>query len=432
MRILSVLLILTFLAACSFESGNDDNSYSCSNRDQKRFVRDAMMDWYLWNDLLPNKVKVGQYDGPVELLQDLTQVQPLDNFSYIGSALADAAFFGGGLYEGFGFSWRRVATDDIRLTRVFGGSPAAEAGFSRGQRIVALDGRAISEIEADEGVSAALDPVSVEFTMREIDGVTEFTVTVNKGIVTIDPVPQWSLVPNVAGPPTGYIELAAFIAPADAALDAAFADFAANDVTDVIVDLRYNSGGLVATANRFGDLLGGAVAENLTFTRTLFNEDRAEEYNSEEFFQRLGNSINLSRLVIIATGSTASASELLTNGMEPHVDVTIVGSDTFGKPVGQVGFEFCGAILRLTAFQTVNADGFGDYFGGLPADCAAADDLNIAVGDPTDPSMVAASTYLETGACPASPASAVQSDAVRERDAPGRPGPAWREYAGAY
>jgi C-terminal processing protease CtpA/Prc len=431
MRILAGLFILTFLAACSFESSDDDNRYSCSNRDQKRFVRDAMMDWYLWNDLLPNKVKVGQYDGPVELLDDLTQVQPLDNFSYIGSALADAAFFGGGLYEGFGFSWRRVATDDIRLTRVFGGSPAAQGGFSRGQRIVALDGRTISEIEADEGINAALDPVSVEFTMREIDGVTEFTVTVNKGIVTIDPVPQWELIPNVAGPPTGYVELAAFIAPADAALDAAFADFAANDVTDVIVDLRYNSGGLVATANRFGDLLGGVVAENLTFTRTLFNEDRAEEYNSEEFFQRLGNSINLSRLVIIATGSTASASELLTNGMEPHVDVTIVGGDTFGKPVGQVGFEFCGAILRLTAFQTVNADG-GDYFGGLPVDCAAADDLNVPVGDPTDPNMLAAMSYLETGACPASPASAVQSDVTSEREAQGRPGPAWREYAGAY
>ena len=76
-------------------------------------------------------------------------MQPLDNFSYLTSALADSAFFGAGLYEGFGFSWKRLAGDEIRLTRVFTGSPAEAAGFSRGQRIVALDGRSIAEIEAD-------------------------------------------------------------------------------------------------------------------------------------------------------------------------------------------------------------------------------------------------------------------------------------------
>ena len=96
--------------------------------------------------------------------------------------------------------------------------------------------------------------------------------------------------------------------------------------------------------------------------------------------------------------------------------------------MGQVGFEFCQKILRLTAFQTVNADGFGDYFGGLPADCSAADDLNVAVGDATDPNMVAAMSYLETGACPVAPqpASAVQAKPER------RSGPPWREISGAY
>ena len=62
--------------------------------------------------------------------------------------------------------------------------------------------------------------------------------------------------------------------------------------------------------------------------------------------------------------------------MIPHVDVEIVGDRTFGKPVGQIGLEFCEKILRPTAFQTVNADGVGDYFNGLPvgAGCDAADD----------------------------------------------------------
>ncbi|NOR37241.1 MAG: hypothetical protein GQ577_10865, partial [Woeseiaceae bacterium] len=408
--------------------------YSCSNGDQKRFVRDATLDWYLWNDLLPDKVKVSNCDDPVELLASLIEVQPLDNYSYIGSAFADAAFFGAGQYQGFGFSWRRVAADDVRLTRVFASSPAAVAGFARGQRIVALDGRSVAEIEAAEGIAAALDAATISFTLREIDGVTEFTVSVSENVVTINPVPQWRLIPTAGGPPIGYLELSAFINTADSMLDTVFADFRANDVTDVIVDLRYNGGGLVNTAELFGDLLGGAVAENLTFSQTLFNADRSAEYDTEALFARLANSISLSRLVVIATQSTASASELVTNSMMSHVDVAIIGDRTFGKPVGQVGFEFCGNILRLTAFQTVNADGLGDYFGGLPADCPAADDLNLAVGDAADPNMVAAVSYMATGACPAAPASAVQAKPalLDGRAGEDQRGPPWREFAGAW
>ena len=436
MRTFASLLILSLLTACSYSTGgdNNDNRYSCSNGDQKRFVRDATLDWYLWNDLLPNKVKVSNYDDPVELLASLIEVQPLDNYSYIGSAFADAAFFGAGQYQGFGFSWRRVAADDVRLTRVFASSPAAVAGFARGQRIVALDGRSVAEIEAAEGIATALDAATISFTMREIDGVTEFTVSVSENVVTINPVPQWRLIPTAGGPPIGYLELSAFINTADSMLDTVFADFRANDVTDVIVDLRYNGGGLVNTAELFGDLLGGAVAENLTFSQTLFNADRSAEFDTEALFARLANSISLSRLVVIATQNTASASELVTNSMMSHVDVAIIGDRTFGKPVGQVGFEFCGNILRLTAFQTVNADGLGDYYGGLPADCSAADDLNLAVGDAVDPNMVAAVSYMETGACPATPASAVQAKPalLDGRAGEDRRGPPWREFAGAW
>jgi hypothetical protein len=419
MRILASLVFLASLTACSFssDSGNN-NQYTCSDRDQKRLVRDVMQDWYLWNDLLPDKIKLGDYDSPAELLASLTQVQPLDNYSRIGSAAADAAFYGGGLFQGFGFGWELVAADDVRLTRVFSSSPAA----------------AIAEIEAAQGISAALDQGVIEFTMREIDGVTEFSVTVSQDIVTIDPVPQWRLIPTAGGPPVGYLELSSFISTANSALDDVFAEFLANGVTDVIIDLRYNGGGIVSTAELLGDLLGGDVAENLTFTRTLFNADRSAEYDSEQIFARLTNSINLSRLVVIATDRTASASELLTNAMEPHVDVTIVGDTTFGKPVGQAGFEFCGAILRLTAFRTVNANDIGDYYSGLPADCAVSDDLDIPVGDAADPNMIAALGYLDTGACPASPASTVQAKPATLDDRADDPwqGPPWREVAGAY
>ena len=94
--------------------------------------------------------------------------------------------------------------------------------------------------------------------------------------------------------------------------------------------------------------------------------------------------------------------------MDPHVDVVIVGGDTFGKPVGQVGLEFCEKILRPTAFQTLNAAGFGDYFFGLPVDCVARDDLDVPIGADDDPNIEAALTYIDTGGCPAATVPAAQ------------------------
>ncbi|NNF40917.1 MAG: peptidase S41, partial [Woeseiaceae bacterium] len=200
-----------------------------------------------------------------------------------------------------------------------------------------------------------------------------------------------------------------------------------------IIDLRYNGGGLVRTANLLGDFLGAFANDGRVFSETQFNADRAAANNSSAFFERRGNSLNLSRLVVIATRGTASASELITNSLAAYFDVAIVGDNTFGKPVGQIGLEFCEKILRPTSFKTVNAAGEGEYFDGLAVDCAAPDDLNFAVGSDADPNMIAAMTYLETGACPAAAAArrSLASDASerRQRD---RRGPPQREFADAY
>ncbi len=407
------IVILSALLAAGCSSSDGGPAAECSIEGQKQFVLDSMRDWYFWNDLLPAEVDTSQFATPEDLLAFLTTFSPdltpddgidnpVDRFSFINTAAADQAFFGEGRFEGFGFSSRFVAENDLRLTRVFVDSPANRAGLARGQQIVALNGRTIAEIQANEGVNAVFDLSPLEFTMREIDG-SEFTVEIAKDVVTIDPVPQSRIIldPDGVRPPVGYMELATFISTADAEMDAVFANFRAQGVNDVILDLRYNGGGLVSTSELLGDFLGGDVAENLVYSKTVFNELRAAANNSVEFFERRGNSMSLVRLVVIASPRTASASELVINGMDPHVEVTIVGDRTFGKPVGQVGLEFCEKILRATAFQTLNANDFGDYFFGLPVDCAAPDDLNVLVGADNDPNVEAALTYLDSGACPA-------------------------------
>ncbi len=427
MRTFIVILSAVLLAACSSSDGSNEAPpvATCSLEVQKQFVLDNMRAWYLWNDLLPAQVDISQFATPDDLLAFLTTFSPdltpddgidnpVDRFSFINTAAADQAFFGEGKFEGFGFSSRFVAENDLRLSRVFFDSPANRAGLARGQQIVALNGRTIAEIEASEGVNAVFDLSPLDFTMRPVggnpDGSDDFTVTITQDIVTIDPVPQARVIvdPDGVRPPVGYMELATFISTADAEMDTVFADFRAQGVNDVILDLRYNGGGLVSTSELLGDFLGGDVAENLLYSKTVFNELRGPANNSTEFFERRGNSMSLVRLVVIASTSTASASELVINGMGPHVEVTIVGDDTFGKPVGQVGLEFCEKILRPTAFQTLNASDFGDYFFGLPVDCAADDDLDVAVGADNDPNIEAALSYLETGACPPGVATGAQ------------------------
>jgi len=440
MRKSLVLLVAVFIGACSSDDGGNVQASSCSNDGQKQFVVDAMREWYFWNHLLPADVDISQFASPDDVLDYLETFspddgtgQPIDRFSHINSAQADQAFFGEGRFEGFGFSHRFVAAGDLRLTRVFLDSPAYRAGLRRGQRILELDGRTIAEIEAAEGLGAVLGLPALDFTMRETDD-SEFTVSISEDIVTIDPVPQYRIIDAGGGRNVGYIELASFISTANIQMDAAFAQFNSAGVNEVIIDLRYNGGGLVSTANLLGDFFGGDVAENLVFSKAVFNELRAPANNTTTFFDRLGNSVSLSRLVVIATDRTASASELVINGMDPHVEVTIVGANTFGKPVGQVGLEFCAQILRPTAFQTTNANDFGDYFDGLPVDCPAADDLNVEVGVDTDPNMVAALGFLATGSCPvvSLPAAQFKLGAQRAIRQPDRRGPPHREFADAY
>ena len=448
MQKLIYFVLFAGLTACGGSDGGSEvpqigevpqiDTTECSNDYQKQFVLDNLNYWYLWNDLLPADINIADYASPEELVFEVTRNfgpqnasnQPLDLFSSVGSLDADQQFFGEGKYEGFGFSWR-LENDEMRFTRVFVDSPAnMVGGFARTQTVASIDGRSVAEILANEGIGAALDNATVTFEIRELDGTLRPPVAVTKAVVTIDPIPQWRVIDAGDGRSIGYMELSTFISTANAQFDEVFGAFRNANVSEVIIDLRYNGGGLVSTAELLGDYLGGFVAQNLTFSSTEFNADRAAEYNSAEVFSLLANSINLSQLVIIASRGTASASELVTNGMIPHVDVAIVGDNTFGKPVGQIGLEFCEKILRPTSFKLANADGYGDYFDGLPVDCAVPDDLNTVIGAADDPNVVAALSYLNTGACPVAAASDERFKVgytidVEQAD---RRGPPHREY----
>ena len=443
-------LFLTLLVAGCGSSGDDFTNSgpveptACSINGQKQFVLDALYDWYLWNDLLPANIDIADYDSPELLVHEVTTTfgpqdalgNPIDRFSSVRSLEADQQYYGEGKYEGFGFGWREEG-GEMRITSVYAGSPAGNAGIARGQTVITLNGRTYAAIQASEGINAFFDANdTVTFEMRLLDNST-IAPDVTKAIVTIDPLPASNvqiidLGPGV--PPLGYFELRTFISTADPLFDQVFEQFINAGVTDVVIDLRYNGGGLVTTMELLGDYLGGFANDSLVFLNTEFNADRAAANNSTSYFSQLGNSIDITRFIVIASRLTASASEAVTNALAPYADVWIVGGNTYGKPVGQVGIEFCDKLLRPTAFKTTNADGFGDYFDGLPVDCPAADVLDIPVGAANDPNIIAAVSISETGGCPVAAApEGLQAPRVQpEIRYPDARGSAARELAGAY
>ena len=447
------LIIFLAMASITFTACSSDGSgpagpgtpAACSNDGQKAYVLDALYYWYLWNDLLPANINIADYATPEELATAVTRTygpqrpdgSPLDRFSSVGSLVADQQFFGEGRFEGFGFSWR-VENNEMHFTRVFVDSPAnIVGGFSRGQTVVSINGRTIADILANEGISAALNFDTVDFEIQNLDTST-YTVSVTKDIVTIDPIPQVRIIDMGPGePPVGYMEFATFISTADPVFNTVFADFIAAGVEDVIIDMRYNGGGLVDTANLLANHLGGFANDGQIFSNTEFNADRAATYNSIDYFANRANAIDINRLIVVASSDrTASASELVINGLDPFVNggVYIVGDNTFGKPVGQVGVEFCDKILRPTSFKKSNAAGFGDYFDGLPVDCPVTDDLSIATGADNDPNIVAALSFVTGAGCPvvAAPGTLQKSGLSIDVVLPEHDGRPEREFAGAF
>jgi hypothetical protein len=121
----------------------------------------------------------------------------------------------------------------------------------------------------------------------------------------------------------------------------------------------------------------------------------------------------------------------MVNSLRPFIGVAVVGNTTYGKPVGQYGFDFCDKVIYPVAFQVRNARGQGDYFGGIPADCAAGDDLDHALGDASEASLAEALSYLRSGRCTTAAAAAARAHSLRESQFRPVPRDGWQELLNA-
>jgi len=229
--------------------------------------------------------------------------------------------------------------------------------------------------------------------------------------VTIPTVSLTHIV-DVDGRKVGYLFFRNFVRPSIAALNDAFAALKSAGATELILDLRYNGGGLVDVAVHLASLIGGTRTSGQVMINWVHNDRVGPILNkTTRFDETPEQTLNLQRLVVITTRGSASASELIINSLRPYIPVTVIGDTTYGKPVGQYGFNFCEKVLVPVAFSLKNVNDEGDFFDGIAADCAATDDISRQLGDPSEASYAEALTFLRTGAC--SPRSPGVSRALR-------------------
>lgn len=418
---LPVVISCLLLAACGGGGGSQgSNSGSgsgsvdpCSVAGQKEFVSETAESWYYWYDELAD-VNPDDYATAQAYLDALTAPLAADSrdpgFSYLTTVEADEARFTSGTYYGFGFRYGFIG-DDFYFADTFEGSPAYLGGLRRGQRLLAVDlgdGNGFEtwdSLVARGATNTEIFGPSDEAVTRgfrvESDGVTQ-DINVTKAEIETPPLAGEPILIEREGlSPVGYLHFRTFIDSADQPLRNAAVTFAQAGVTDLVFDLRYNGGGLLRVADTVLNLLGGDVANGSASYIVDFN-DKHNNQDETGYFASIPQTFTPLRIAFITREGTASASEMVINGLAPHIEIALIGEDTYGKAVGQSAFDQgqgCDTRLRLISFEIQNGEGQGGYYTGLHDTgrfdlCEAEDGLTKALGDVEEASLNTALAWL--------------------------------------
>jgi C-terminal processing protease CtpA/Prc len=202
-----------------------------------------------------------------------------------------------------------------------------------------------------------------------------------------------------------------FIAPSETELATAFAYFKANGVQDLILDLRYNGGGYLYIAQELASYLAGNGNSGNDFIKLVYNS--LQQSSNYTFPLVTTNSpLTLSKIVVITSRETASASEVVMNGLKPYMSVYSIGDTTNGKPVGMnggvIGKKY---FVAPVTFKSVNKYNEGDYYEGIAPGTLISDDITRNFTDREELCLKGAINYLETGVIPTKGASEFQRHA---------------------
>lgn len=334
---------------------------------------------------------------------------------------------------------------DYRIRYTEPNSPASEivsgqVNFERGTRILSVDGVDLvnggssqSEIDTlNNGLFPATAGETHVFEVQDPGASSSRTVTITSADVAQAPVNRTGVI-NTSSGKVGYILFNTFSPfSSEEAIANAISDMSTEGVTDLVLDLRYNGGGLLAVAGQLSYMIAGPTrTDGKTFEQLQFNSNAGNTnpvtgasngpipfYNTGLGFSLANgtplDNLNLGRVFILSTPGTCSASEAVINGLRGiDVEIVLIGSVTCGKPYGFYPTDNCGQTYYTIQFRGVNDKGFGDYsdgfvpnnssfaFGERVSGCVVSDDFTKELGDPTEGMLAAALNYRENGTCPA-------------------------------
>ena len=403
-----------FLAACGGGGGYAGDPSpppaSCSVADQKAWLGDYMNEWYFWYRLSPRpdpapySSVAGYFNA---LLYTGTSLSfPADRWSYAQSTDSFNRFFGDGATLGYGVAVSGVeaagdATRPLWVRYIEPNSPAALQGVQRGDEVRAVNGRsAASLIAADDysllSPAQAGDQVTLVLRRAGVDR----TLVLSAAVFSLAPVQGATVQTTTGGRKLGTLQVKDMISQALAPMETAFAQFKAAGVQDLVLDLRYNGGGLVSTGGTLASYIAGTRGSGLNYATLLYNDKRASTNNQSFPFSNLVSSLGLARVYVLTGPRTCSASEQVVNGLRgAGIAVTTIGATTCGKPVGFLPASSCGVTYSVVNFESVNQRNEGRYFDGFAASCPVSEDFSVAQNSAGDPLHATARTLVDGGFC---------------------------------
>ncbi|EGF91694.1 peptidase family S41 family protein [Asticcacaulis biprosthecium C19] len=432
--------------------------------DEKNWLRSWTRETYLWNtEVADTNPALGgtrlQYFDTLKTFATTASGKPKDDFHFSEPTAEYLARRNSAATASYGAEFVVISANvprDVRVVFTEPGSPAEELSggqkkLIRGSRILTVNGIDLvsggttqAEVDAlNNGLWPASSGTTTTLTVQDPGASSSRTIMVTSQNLVTKAVNRTRIL-NSGGQKVGYILFNTFSPySSETEIVTAMQQMQTEGVADLVLDLRYNGGGLLAVASQVSYMVAGDTRtagktfESLRFNAAAGTRDPVTgEANDPVPFYRTGlgftvadgtplPSLNLPRVFVLATGNTCSASEAVVNGLRgAGVEVVLIGDGTCGKPYGFYPQDNCGETYYTIQFQGVNHLGFGDYADGfvpnnasgsfgvrLPG-CKVNDDYGHELGDAGEGLLAAALGYRSTATCPALVSSAVRSSSA--------------------
>jgi len=376
-----------------------------------KFITTNMDRWYFWNSEMPS---IDPYREPnsEELFYKLLK-SPDDRWSFITDDVVALENYFAGIIKSKGYSlqlyYLQQGSNQVIgiIEYVYRNSPASNAGLKRGDIIYLINGEQIT----DANFQRLLNLDNITITLGWMDSerrlhalLPSIDISAVENLVH-HPVVASTII-ETTGAIVGYIAYTSFIPGFDSYLENIFGDFKARGVTELVLDLRYNGGGSVSSALKLANMIAPQSAVGKVFIRENWNRNLTH-FNQELKVASHPNNLGLSRLFVLTTAGTASASEMIIYGLEPHMQVIHIGETTHGKYYASVmltdnnanpGRRTHNWAIQPIVLRSENKDNSINYQQGLPPDHILEDiHYNAQLGDPAEHFLAATLSFISTG-----------------------------------